>query len=259
MGNQKTKKKKTPKVTTHEEIFTKELLRLGEVCHKAIEPILAILDKIDWKRIQKILNEDQRTFIEAGWFLIGELTPAELNNLTKIKRTKGKEAFESEIVSIYEADDWKLLKKSINKVNSNPMLKDLKVVIEDCLWAHKSGKYILSIVTGIVVIESIIALVTESLNMQGNKATKILKQWENKFKNNQPKENSIQFLLKESFDNFLESLFGYAAFDKVPPEFLNRHWVIHRLIKISHKGTKAESLRILLAIVFLNERFFRRF
>ncbi len=192
-------------------------------------------------------KEDAEILAEEGWFLVGWQTFAETNELANILRTKGSESLNSKIISIYEPDNWKFLEDSLNKICSYSDFSSMSEIIMDCLWAHRKEKYLLSIIAGLTVIESMIAYTTANLYEQNTNAKK---QWENTFKG----KYDVDTLLYNSFNSFLKKLYGWSDFEREEPAFINRHWIMHRIIRIMPSfGTKINSLRVLLAIIFIGE------
>ncbi len=233
--------------------FQNKLVELGKAISKLIGPISNLQIKlppsliIKLHKLPEILGEDCNVLADAGWFFTGHETPAEVHELASIKRKKGDESLNSKIISMYESDNWNLLEKRLNSIIYYPEFSSLSQIINECFWAHSSEKYHLSIIAGLTVIESMIASASGKLLTQ-NKNVK--NQWNKTFK----ALGEMDALLKKPFSSFLDKLFGSMPFDKPAPTIINRHWIMHRLILIKpDTGTKINSLRILLAIVFIGE------
>jgi len=250
MKKSKNKDSSALKINTQDNIkLQNKLIELGQAISKAIGPIsdlqIKLLPNID--ELPDILDRDCNDLIDVGWFFTEHETPAEVHELANIKREKGNEALNSAIISMYENDNWNLLEKRLNSILSYPEFSFLGQIINECLWAHRLGKYHLSIIAGLTVVESMIAsasnkLLTKDKNVknQWNKTVKAL--------------GEMDTLLKKPFSSFLDKLFGSMPLDKSAPTIINRHWIMHRLILITPGiGTKTNSLRILLAIVFIGE------
>jgi len=203
----------------------------------------------NWPKAFNQLKKDTRLLEDNGWFILGQFTYANINELANIMRTKGIKKFNEKITSIFEQNNWKSLEDNLNKITTDS--PTLAKIISDSLWAHREGKYTLVIIAGTAVIECMIADYTANLNTKNIKPSK---QWNDaissKYGNNN--DEYIGWILCNSFHRFLEKLFKDSDFSKEAPESINRHWLMHRILKVSSKfGTKIESLRILLAIAFV--------
>jgi hypothetical protein len=219
-------------------MFNEKLIEFSKAISTVLQPLSDLIKKIP---------EDTKALSSAGWFFIGSETPFEAHQLADILRNSGKAALDSAIISIYEIDNWEPLEQEINKTLIQTEFSLLKDVIMECLWAHKHGKYRLPIIAGLTVVESMIATFSGKLLIRD---IAVRNQWEKTF----VALGEIEYFLEKPFFDFLNNLWASTGFDKPTPSVLNRHWIMHRLILMtSDMWTKANSLRILLAIVFIGE------
>jgi hypothetical protein len=124
-----------------------------------------------------------------------------------------------------------------------------------CLAAHKEERYILAITAGLTILECMIADCTGYLCTENHTPKRQYENLRNNFKRNE--ENRTEYfdwIFLNSFSKFINDLFESSSFRNEVPISINRHWIIHRIKRVSSRiDNKIESLRILLAIIFIGE------
>ncbi len=137
------------------------------------------LDPI-FERLNSQIAEDQEAadaFRAAGWPLCPSMPQSLIHNVVGKYQTGQTRYASAAVLGYYRRMNCAHLKVAIDEWRSNPLFNTRITIIEDAFWAHKQGKFTLSIPTLIPQIEGIMSdyVVRNHLAARIGKITEVYK------------------------------------------------------------------------------------
>ncbi len=170
-----------------------------------------------FKTLESVVNKLDTT----GWTLPPEMAIYPIKILGNTNEIKDIDGFFHK----YFIGNDKLNFKSLTTKILNSNIEDkYKKGIEECIFAHENGRFIVASITLLTIIEGILSKFdSDKTNIR---MMKVCQQQVDNIVNVDEKE-----LLKKhmwvSYKNFITKLYAKSDFNLDEPSFINRHWLLH--------------------------------
>ncbi|MGR6342359.1 hypothetical protein ACU5CE_31895, partial [Priestia megaterium] len=126
--------------------------------------------------------------------------------------------------------------KMTNSILKNKGICKWHEAIKQSIYAHKNGKFILSISTLIPTLEGILS------TFESNKSNIHMKKVCRNMLEKTDDEAWVDKIMWTSCYHFVSALYERSDFNKEEPEILNRHWILHG--RTAFNSSEIDSLRI---------------
>ena len=123
-----------------------------------IKPFLLNIQTVLISRanIKESLKKKAKTMLQFGWWFIGSLPIEQINYIHRNRETLLQEDVDKMICDYYKASDYKELEEIIREWHGMEYFCKWGSKIDDAFYAHKSGKYSLSVPVWAFMLEGII-------------------------------------------------------------------------------------------------------
>jgi hypothetical protein len=193
---------------------------------------------------ERVQNEATKALGRAGWLgLERHFTDAQALEALDIEQKKGDVAMNEAIAQYFNADDGASLSEMTAAWSAIPYLRDREAIITDSLWAHRQGRFTLSVPALLPLAEGLSAEIVGNAVSNQNVVKAVARDW----------KLQTTEIWSEVFADVVEQII-YKRYDftRDPAPFLSRHGILHG--RVPDYGDNVNSLRLFLlvdAIAFL--------
>ncbi|ABR48424.1 hypothetical protein Amet_2266 [Alkaliphilus metalliredigens QYMF] len=170
---------------------------------------------------QEILKEEFEQTIEKiskmGWVLPLSMKITDIKKISSLNKDIA--TYDEFFMSYFTKKKMTELAKHINNSDIGERHKSL---FKDCLESVDRGKYIISIISLITILEGVLSIFGDNPN--SIKMIRVARYHMDESKN---KGRLIDYLIWLSNYTFINEIYKNSEFDKNEPDSVNRHWLLH--------------------------------
>jgi hypothetical protein len=198
-----------------------------------------------WADFLRLQGEINQALAQSGWVGIElHFTDAHALKALEIKKTEGEAAMNEFIADYFNADQCAELFTMTKAWSKIPYLRDRESVITDSLWAHREGRFTLSVPALLPLAEGLAAEIAGSV--PGNVVKAVAQDW--KQREALTRASALEpEMWAEIFAHVVDQvIYKYYDFAKDPAPHLSRNGILHG--RVPDYGSKVNSVRVFLLV-----------